>query len=271
MADSKLRRQLAWRAARLMWLKQETDWFRARSRAIRELVRGRVPSADLPQHADIREQLRRMEVESAVRGDLASPHPGNTHDSAEEIIPPTSKLSRASSHATSAAQDRWALYAALLRPLENVMLPRRTHPEGDALYHSLQVFELARAELPYDEEFLLAALLHSVGQALDRLDPIGSGLEALEGAISERTAWLIAHLPDAHACLEGTIGGRARRRLEENESFDELMALARCDREGRRPGARVVRLEEALAYVRQLADACEGEGEADEPWWDSHG
>ena len=268
MADSKLRRQLAWRAARLMWLKQETDWFRARSRAIRELVRGRVPSADLPQHADIREQLLRMEVESGVRGDLASPITGNSHDSAEET-PRSSKLSRESSHATPEARDRWALYAALLRPLENVMLPRRTHPEGDALYHSLQVFELARAELPYDEEFLLAALLHSVGQALDRLDPVGSGLAALEGAISERTAWLIAHLPDAHACLEGTIGGRARRRLEENESFDELMTLARCDREGRRPGARVVRLEEALAYVRQLADACEGEGEVDHRWWDN--
>ena len=47
------------------------------------------------------------------------------------------------------------------------------HPEGDALYHSLQVFELARAELPYDEEFLLAALLHDVGKAIDRQRPRG--------------------------------------------------------------------------------------------------
>ena len=40
------------------------------------------------------------------------------------------------------------------------------HPEGDALYHSLQVFDLACEESPYDEDFLLAALLHDVGKAM---------------------------------------------------------------------------------------------------------
>jgi hypothetical protein len=56
--------------------------------------------------------------------------------------------------------------------------------EGDALYHSLQVFELARRELPYDEEFLLAALLHDVGQAIDR----GDRLVIKSGGISNQKA-----------------------------------------------------------------------------------
>ena len=74
------------------------------------------------------------------------------------------------------------------------------------LYHSLQVFELAREELPYDEEFLLAALLHDVGKAIDRREHMAAGLEALDGFITPRTAWLIEHHMDAHALRDGTLG-----------------------------------------------------------------
>ena len=35
---------------------------------------------------------------------------------------------------------------SLLLPLENVKGRLKYHPEGDALYHSLQVFDLARDE-----------------------------------------------------------------------------------------------------------------------------
>src|SRR5262249_25937490 len=59
-----------------------------------------------------------------------------------------------------AAADPYPIYRMLLLPLENVSQSARHHPEGDVLYHSLQVFELACAQRPYDEEFLLAALLH---------------------------------------------------------------------------------------------------------------
>ncbi|MGA2233344.1 MAG: tRNA adenylyltransferase, partial [Tepidisphaeraceae bacterium] len=58
--------------------------------------------------------------------------------------------------------DRFELFRMLLAPLEEVRQSAVHHPEGDALYHSLQVFELARDRAPYDEEFLLAALLHDV-------------------------------------------------------------------------------------------------------------
>ena len=83
--------------------------------------------------------------------------------------------------------DRFQIYEMLLLPLENVKENPKYHPEGDALYHSLQVFDLARAELPYDEEFLLAALLHDVGKAIDRHDHVAAGLEALAGHITPRS------------------------------------------------------------------------------------
>src|SRR5208337_4843684 len=105
---------------------------------------------------------------------------------------------------------------AELEALEGVKQSPKYHPEGDALYHSLQVFELARDERPYDEEFLLAALLHDVGKAIDPSDHVGTALDALEGSISERTAWLIEHHMETQAYRDGTLGHRARIRLQES-------------------------------------------------------
>ena len=102
--------------------------------------------------------------------------------------------------------DRFALFYALLLPLENVKQSPKYHPEGDALYHSLQVFDLACDKLPYDEEFLLAALLHDVGKGIDRLDHVGAGLDAVRAHVTPRTAWLIEHHMLAHKILDGTIG-----------------------------------------------------------------
>ena len=127
------------------------------------------------------------------------------------------------------------------------------HPEGDALYHSLQVFDHARDASPYDEEFLLAALLHDVGKAIDPQDHVAAGLEALDGFITERTQWFIEHHMEAQQDLDHTLGHRARRRLEESPDYDDLLTLARCDRAGRQIGAQAPELEEALDYLRELA------------------
>ena len=153
--------------------------------------------------------------------------------------------------------DRFQIYEMLLLPLEQVKESRKHHPEGDCLYHSLQVFDLARDELPYDEEFLLAALLHDVGKAIDPHDHIAVGLEALDGFITPRTAWFIERHMEAHDLFDGTLGVRARRRLEESEDFEELKLLARCDRQGRRRGVEASDLTEALEYLRDLARMCE--------------
>jgi predicted HD phosphohydrolase len=155
--------------------------------------------------------------------------------------------------------DRFELYRLLLQPLEGVKQSARYHPEGDALYHSLQVFELARAERPYDEEFQLAALLHDVGKAIDPYDHVTAALQALEGAIPERTARLIAHHMDAQAYRAGTLGARARVRLQQMEDFDDLMLLLECDRRGRVPGAIVVELSEALDSIRALEEELESQ------------
>ncbi len=152
--------------------------------------------------------------------------------------------------------DRFQIYQMLLLPLEQVKQSRKYHPEGDALYHSLQVFDLASHELPYDEEFLLAALLHDVGKAIDPHDHVAAGLEALEGFVTERTAWMIEHHMEAQAALDGTLGQRARRRLEESEDFEELLLLARCDRHGRVAGVAAPELDEALEYLRELSRTC---------------
>lgn len=152
--------------------------------------------------------------------------------------------------------DRFQIYEMLLLPLERVKESPAYHPEGDALYHSLQVFDLAREELPYDEEFLLAALLHDVGKAIDRREHVAAGLEALDGFITPRTAWLIEHHAQARQLRDGELGARARRRLAACEDFDALMLLADCDQDGRVRGVAAPDIEEALEYVRELATTC---------------
>ncbi len=147
--------------------------------------------------------------------------------------------------------DPYPLFRLLLLPLEKVTGPAAYHPEGDVLYHSLQVFELARDHRPYDVEFMLAALLHDVGKGLDPRDHVAAGLEALEGLITDRTRFLIAHHMDAHAYRKGTLGARLRRLLEASEDFEDLLLLQECDSGGRVAGAPVGTVDEALEYLRQ--------------------
>ena len=148
--------------------------------------------------------------------------------------------------------DRWELYRMLLEPLERVKQDSRHHPEGDALYHSLQVFELARQRVPWDEEFLLAALLHDIGKAIDPPDHPSAAVAALEGAITERTGFLIAHHMDALAYQSGTLGHRAKGRLQSSEHFEDLMLLRELDSAGRQRGVMVCTIREALEYIRSL-------------------
>jgi hypothetical protein len=61
---------------------------------------------------------------------------------------------------------------------------------------------------------------------------------------------------DAHALHDGTLGARARRRLEAHEDYEELVLLSHCDRQGRAKGVEAPDLDEALDYLRDLARTC---------------
>jgi hypothetical protein len=148
--------------------------------------------------------------------------------------------------------DPYQMFRLLLLPLDKVKQSANYHPEGDVLYHLLQVFALAKDARPYDEEFLQAALLHDVGKGLDPTDHVGSALEALDGLITERTHFLIANHMPAQELKAGTLGHRQRARLESSPDFEDLMLLRDLDDAGREPGAIVGTVDGAIDYLREL-------------------
>lgn len=153
--------------------------------------------------------------------------------------------------------DPYQMFRLLLLPLEQVKQSAKYHPEGDVLYHLLQVFELAKDARPYDEEFLQAALLHDVGKGLDPFDHVGAALQALDGLITERTQFLIENHMLAQELKSGTLGHRQRARLEASEDFEDLMLLRELDNAGREQGVFVGTVDEAIAYLRELNRANE--------------
>ena len=363
MSNEKLRRQITYEAARLMYIRQESEYYRAKMKAARQICQGWVKPADLPSNREIRDEiqtfarlhegnrrtasLQEMRVEalrvmrilrafrprligSTLTGHVRQGSDIDIHAFADNVEGVAGALEaeglvfdvehkRVQKHGeerifthihvqdrfpieitlyagnmanygfkssvtgktierASIAEleqllvteypeldleeavldaeqkvDRFQIYQMLLLPLENVKQDPKWHPEGDALYHSLQVYDLARDAQPYDEEFQLAALLHDVGKAIDSHDHVAAGLEALADHITPRTGWLIAHHMEAGALREGTLGARARKRLEASEDFDELMVLCDCDRQGRKSGVDVPEVEEALQQIRELA------------------
>jgi len=254
MADERIRRQIALLAARLMYEREESEYFTAKRKAARQLgVEYRYRPRDLPSNAEIRDQIQSLAnpfkssitgraIERATLRELEQfltwEYPGIDlePDHLDDFI------------------DRYELFRMLLAPLAEVKQSPVHHPEGDALYHSLQVFELAREQVPYDEEFLLAALLHDVGKAIDPADHVAAGIAALEGAITLRTQTLISRHMEAHAWNDCSLGHRARQRLRELGDFDDLMLLADLDKRGRRRGVDVCTIAQALGYIRSLGE-----------------
>jgi hypothetical protein len=362
MSDAKLRHAIAFEAARLMYSREESEYFTAKRKAAARVCRGSVKPSDLPSNAEIRDQVQAFArvhegeqrttnlkdmrlhalwlmrvlcrfrprlIGSVMTGHVRKGSDIDLHLFSDHIEPITAALdeegmqydverkqvvkhgeSRVFTHVhvfdtfsfeltvyaedmahyvfkssitgkaierastreleeliarehpevsiedeiaeREEAIDPYQIFRMLLLPLENVKQNPKWHPEGDVLYHTLQVFEQARNERPWDEEFLLAALLHDVGKGIDPFDHVGAGLQALAGLITPRTSWLIENHMLAQEYKAGTLGARQKRRLEEHEEFDDLMALRGCDDRGRVPGATVGTVDEALEFLKQL-------------------
>ncbi len=223
MKYSKARRQIAWEAARLIREQPDLRHSDARRSAVERLFPEGIKTSDIPTDAEVGTQIR-----SLARADQPAQW-----------------------------DRRFTSYAELLQPLANIKQDPRFHPEGDALYHSLQVFQLACEEFPYDEELLTAALLHDVGKAIDRKQSHESTLKAIAGIVTERTFWFVENLPIATSLIRGSLGIRARKRIESTADFDELACLARCNLAGRQIGVPVPDVERSLAILQELNDSHE--------------
>ena len=76
--------------------------------------------------------------------------------------------------------------------------------------------------------------------------------EAVRGAVTERTLWLIGHHMDLLIARERGLSARLRRELEASEYLEDLRLLRELDDAGRVPGAMVGTVDEALDYLKEL-------------------
>src|SRR5262245_1099876 len=118
---------------------------------------------------------------------------------------------------------------ALLDALDGVGQDPRFHPEGDALYHSLQVFDCARAATD-DRRLWAAVLLHDVGKVVDGPDHAEHGADLLEGLVVPHVVWLVRHHLDLMRAPHAI-----RERLGPGPLLSDLSRLRRFDELGRSP------------------------------------
>lgn len=214
----RLRQRIAEEAAR--GVVRGSDARRATFRAARRIAHGWVPGDRLPRTDEVCDEVRRKLDASGSLQHLVG--------------------------------DRFDAIAAVVSVLATVRQDPVRCPEGDVLEHSLQVFDLVQRERPFDEELLTAALVHDVGRAIDRSDPVTATVEAIGDLVTGRTRWLVEMLPAARGHVERTLGHRARRRLEAHPDFPEAILLAEADRRAHQRGYPSPTLDEAIAVLRDL-------------------
>ena len=138
---------------------------------------------------------------------------------------------------------------SLLDALDGVQQSPKYHPEGDALYHSLQVFELAM-NATEDRVLWAAALFHDVGKAIDGPLHDEVGADLLEGLLPERAVWLVRHHLDLLKDPR-----RTRRRWLGTPELLDLERLRKWDLGGRSPNARVMTIQNAFDLLDGVLDS----------------
>lgn len=144
---------------------------------------------------------------------------------------------------TAPARDQQSLYHclhSLLEDLSGVEQSPRYHPEGDALYHSLQVFQCALAECS-NPQLWAAALFHDVGKAIHYAAHAAKGADELEGLLHPSICWLVRHHLDLL-----THPKRTRARLKGSKALQQLEQLRRWDLQGRKTDIEVMEVTQAL-------------------------
>lgn len=139
--------------------------------------------------------------------------------------------------------DLFELLLRRMQPLAHVRQNPRFHPEGDALFHSLQTFDLA-LEADDAPHVIAASLFHDLGKAIPDSRHEVSGAAWLSGIAGARTCTLVAHHMDL--LREPAV---TRRALRGDGLLDELERLRDYDDRGRRPLACVTSIERALGIL----------------------
>ncbi len=133
----------------------------------------------------------------------------------------------------------------LLNDLDGIQQDPFYHPEIDTLYHSLQVFQLAR--LKTNNSFLLAAaLLHDVGKSIAMAQHEIIGAEMLKGVLAEPIPWLVEHHLDLLKHPK-----RTRKKRANSIELSWLEKLRIWDIQGRKTDVEVVHPEQAIDIIIQ--------------------
>ena len=179
----KLRQQIVFEAARLMFQRQESQYGRAAGLARPEAgVQQRLRPSELPTNREIREELQRLTEATTIPPAAfpAAAAPPATHppmSPATADPPPREALAREPSV--------FGRYRQLLIPLSRIQRDRQAAPRREtSLYHSLQVFQPGGLKsCPIMQEFRRRPM-HDVGRAIDPGHPVAAGLAALGDSIS---------------------------------------------------------------------------------------
>lgn len=137
----------------------------------------------------------------------------------------------------------------LLSDLSSVEQNPKYHPEGDALFHSLQVFELS-LKFTNDPEVWAAALFHDIGKAVDGPTHPQIGAEMLDGIFNPNVCWLVSHHLDLLIAPAKT-----RQKYAGTKRLNQLSMLRHFDLKGRDPFCEVCSPEWAVDTLLQYYKA----------------